>query len=73
MRVVYIERQTGPFSREVAALIARHLAKAAPDVAASIARRYRVEHSAVPHAYVAAICGPQLLARPDAAFDWSRV
>ena len=73
LRVVYIERQTGPFSREVAALIARHLAKAAPDVAASIARRYRVEHSAVPHAYVAAICGPQLLARPDAAFDWSRV
>ena len=73
LRVVYIERQTGPFSREVAALLARHLAVLAPDVATSLARRYRVEHSAVPHAYVAAICGPQLLAGPDTKFDWSRV
>ena len=73
LRVVYIERQTGPFSREVAALIARHLAAAAPDVATSLAQRYRIEHSAVPHAYVAAICGPQLLARPDAEFDWSLI
>src|SRR5712671_2619567 len=57
LRVIYIERQTGPFSREVGALIARHLA-AAPDVTASLARRYRVEQSGVPHAYVAAVCGP---------------
>jgi hypothetical protein len=27
----------------------------------------------VPHAYVAAVCGPQLLARPDAEFDWSHI
>lgn len=73
LRVVYIEQQTGPFSREVAALTARHLAAAAPDLAASLARRYRVEPSGVPHAYVAAICGPQLLARTDAEFDWSQV
>lgn len=72
LRVVYIERQTGPFSREVAALIARHLASAAPDEAASLARRYGVEPSGVPHSYVASICGPQLLARSDAEFDWSR-
>jgi hypothetical protein len=73
LRVIYIERQTGPFSRAVAALISRHLASAAPAKAASLARRYRVEPSGVPHAYVASICGPQLLARPDAEFDWSRV
>ncbi len=73
LRVIYIERQTGAFSREVGTLIARHLAKAAPDVTARLARRYLVEPSGVPHAYVAAVCGPQLLARPDAEFDWSRL
>ncbi len=73
LRVVYIERQTGEFSREVGARVARHLAKATADVTASLARRYRVEPSGVPHAYVAAVCGPPLLARPDAEFDWSQV
>jgi len=73
LRVVYIERQTGPFSREVAALIRRHLASAEPGMAASLARRYRVEPSGVPHAYVAAVCGPPLLAQADAEFNWSRI
>jgi len=73
LRIVYIERQTGPFSREVAALIAGHLATLLPDVTASLARRYRVEPSGVPHAYVAAVCGPQLLAGSDTEFDWSQV
>ena len=72
-RIVYIERQTGPFSRAVATLIERHLAVAAPGLAAILASRYRVERSGVPHAYVAAICGPPLLADPGADFDWSRV
>jgi hypothetical protein len=71
LRVIYIERQTGPFSREVGALIARHLAAAADMM--SLARRYRVERSGVPHVYVAAVCGPQLLARADAEFDWSQL
>src|SRR5436190_1723972 len=48
LRVIYIERQTGPFSRAVAALIARHLASTEPGVAADLARRYRVEPSGVP-------------------------
>ncbi len=73
LRVVYIERQTGPFSREVTKLIARHLASAELGMAAELAPRYRVEPSGVPHAYVASICGPPLLARPDAEFDWSRL
>ena len=62
LRVVYIERQTGPFSRALGDLLA---ARRAPPA------RYRVARSAVPHAYVADICGPQLLARADADIDWS--
>jgi hypothetical protein len=73
LRVVYIERQTGLFSRAVDEIIVRRLVTADAELRANLARRYRVEPSGVPHAYVAAICGPQLLARPDAEFDWSRV
>jgi hypothetical protein len=73
LRVVYIERQTGPFSREVGRLIDRHPAKVAPETAAQLARRYRVEPAAVPHAYVAAVCGPVLLADPGADLDWARI
>jgi hypothetical protein len=71
LRIVYIEQQTGPFSREVAALIAKRLA-GAPG-AAALAPRYRVERSHVPHGYVAAICGPILLADAAADIDWSRI
>ncbi len=73
LRVVYIERQTGPFSRAVAALIARRLAAARPGLAPILGQRYRVETSHVPHGYVAAICGPQLLADAGAKFDWSLI
>jgi hypothetical protein len=73
LRAVYIERQTGPFSREVAKLITRHLGPLEPGIVANLARRYRVEPSGVPHAYVAAVCGPPLLAQADAEFDWSRL
>jgi hypothetical protein len=73
LRIVYIERQTGPFSREVGKLIARRLAAGDPGIATALARRYRVEQSAVPHGYVAAVCGPVLLADPAADFDWARI
>lgn len=73
LRVVYIERQTGPFSREVGRRIARHLAAAEPGIAAELARRYRNDPSAVPHGYVAAVCGPVLLANSGADFDWARI
>ena len=73
LRVVYIEQQTGPFSREAARLIEQRLAAVAPGLAPILMPRYRVERSAVPHGYVAAICGPWLLADPGAEFDWSRV
>ena len=72
LRVVYIEQQTGPFSREVGKLIAKHLANVDPAEAASLRRRYRVEPSAVQHARIAERCGPDLLAASDVEFDWSR-
>ncbi|HEX6440646.1 MAG TPA: hypothetical protein VF007_00560 [Stellaceae bacterium] len=73
LRVVYIERETGPMSRDVAALLSKRLTGIDPAPASDLARRYRVERSAVPHAYVAAICLPQLLAESGVEFDWSRV
>ena len=72
LRVVYIEQQTGPFSREVGKLIAKHMANAHPAEAGSLRRRYRVEPSAVQHARIAERCGPDLLAASDVEFDWSR-
>jgi hypothetical protein len=73
LRVVYIERQTGPFSRAVHQIIARRLTTPDAALAAALARRYRVEPSGVPHGYVAAICGPSLLADPGGDIDWSRI
>ena len=73
LRVVYIEQQTGPFSRELAGLLAQRLATTEAAESAGLARRYRVERSGVPHGYIAAICLPELLADPAAEFDWSRV
>jgi hypothetical protein len=70
LRVIYIEQQTGPFSRAVAELIARRLAAAGPASAASFARRYRVEVSGVQHSQIAARCTPELLAASDAQFAW---
>lgn len=70
LRIVYIEQQTGPFSREVGKLTARHLAAAS--AIPELCRRYRVEPSAVQHARIAERCGPDLLAASDCEFDWSK-
>lgn len=70
LRVVYIEQQTGPFSRRLGRLIDQRLAAADPARAAALGRRYRVERSLVPHARIAECCGPALLAASDVEFDW---
>jgi hypothetical protein len=72
LRVIYIEQQTGPFSRQVGELIARHLADVEPALADTLRRRYRVEASGVQHSQIARRCLPGLLAGSDAGFDWSR-
>jgi hypothetical protein len=70
LRIIYIEQQTGPFSRKVAELIARHLAGVGPAQVESLARRYRVEISGVQHSQIARRCMPELLAAADAQFNW---
>ncbi|MGC1890375.1 MAG: hypothetical protein WA709_30560 [Stellaceae bacterium] len=70
LRVIYIEQQTGPFSRKVAELIARHLASAEPARNESLARRYRVEISGVQHSQIGRRCMPELMISPDAQFNW---
>ena len=70
LRVIYIEPQTRPFSRKLAELIVRHLSGSEPARAASLARRYRVEISGVQHSQIARRCMPELLAAPDAQFNW---
>lgn len=70
LRIVYLERQTGPFSRAVGTLIRNRLAALDPTLAAELARRYKVELSGAPHAAIADRCLPELLARPDIEFDW---
>ena len=70
LRVIYIEQQTGPFSRKVAELIARAFGGADPTLAARLSRRYRVEVSGVQHSQIARRCMPELLAAPDAQFNW---
>jgi hypothetical protein len=72
LRVIYIEQQTGRFSRKVAELISRHLADLEPAQAERLRRRYRVEVSPVQHSQIARRCLPELLAGADAKFDWWR-
>ncbi len=70
LRVIYIEQQTGPFSRKVAELVARRLTGIDPARAAGLSRRYRVEVSGVQHSQIARRCMPELLTAPDARFKW---
>ena len=72
LRVIYIEQQTGPFSRNVGELIARHLADVEPALVDTLRRRYRAEVSRVQHSQIARRCLPDLLAASGVEFDWSR-
>jgi hypothetical protein len=70
LRVAFIESQTGPFSREVAKIVAARLGSADPALRPALARRYRVEASGVQHSQVARVALPELLAASDAEIDW---
>ena len=72
LRVVFIEQQTGPFSRRVGAAVARQLSAVEAGLAAELRRRYRVEPSTWPHGRIAERCGPDLLAEAGAEFDRGR-
>ena len=71
LRVVYIDQQTGLFSRKVAEVIARRLADTEAALAPLLQCRYRVEPSRVQHSQIARRCLPELLAQSAAEFDWS--
>jgi len=72
LRVIYIEQQTGPFSRKVGELIAHRLAGVELVSAAALQHRYRVEPSPVQHSQIARRCLPDLLAGSEVEFDWWR-
>jgi hypothetical protein len=70
LRVAFIERETGPFSRAVGKLAAAHIEAAAPELRPALARRYRVEASGVQHSQVARRALPDLLTYAAADIDW---
>jgi hypothetical protein len=70
LRVPFIERETGPFSRAVGRLVAAHIEKADPSLRPALARRYRVEASGVQHSQVARIALPELLADASVDIPW---
>ena len=70
LRVPFIERETGPFSRAVARLVAAHIDAADPAWHPALAPRYRVEASGVQHSQVARIAFPELLADPAVDIPW---
>jgi hypothetical protein len=70
LRIAFIESQTGPFSRAVAARLADHIATAGESLRPALARRYRVEAAGVQHSQVARVALPELLADPAADIPW---
>jgi hypothetical protein len=70
LRVAFIERETGPFSRAVGQRVAARLATADPALRPVLARRYRVEVSGVQHSQVARRALPDLLTAADCDVDW---
>ena len=70
LRVPFIERETGPFSRGVARLVVERLAAADPALRAALAARYRIERSGVQHSQVARIALPELLADASVDIPW---
>lgn len=70
LRVPFIERETGPFSRAVGRLAAARLDAADPVLRPALAARYRVEASGVQHSQIARIALPELLADSGADVPW---
>jgi len=70
LRVPFIERETGQFSRAVGRLVTERLDAAEPALRPALAARYRVEASGVQHSQVARIALPELLADPAVDIPW---
>jgi hypothetical protein len=70
LRVPFIARETGAFSRALDARLAARLTAAAPELRDGLARRYRVEAARVQHSQIARRALPDLLTAADADIDW---
>jgi hypothetical protein len=70
LRVPFIERETGPFSRAVGRLVTARLDAADPTLRPAFASRYRVEASGVQHSQIARIALPELLADASVEVPW---
>lgn len=70
LRVPFIERETGPFSRAVGRLVTARLETANPSLRVELGGRYRVEASGVQHSQIARIALPELLADPSVDIPW---
>jgi hypothetical protein len=70
LRVPFIERETGAFSRAVGRLVTAHLDAADPTLRPALASRYRVEASGVQHSQIARIALPELLADASVDIPW---
>jgi hypothetical protein len=70
LRVPFIERETGQFSRGVARLVIERLDAADPALRPALAARYRVETAGVQHSQIARIALPELLADPGVDIPW---
>jgi hypothetical protein len=70
LRVPFIERETGPFSRAVGRLVTAQLAAADLALRPALAARYRVEASGVQHSQIARIALPELLANASVDVPW---
>jgi len=70
LRVPFIERETGAFSRAVGRLVAAHIEAADEALRPALTQRYRVERSGVQHSQIARIALPELLADPAVDIPW---
>jgi hypothetical protein len=70
LRVPFIERETGPFSRAVGRLVTAHIQAADETLRPALAQRYRVERSGVQHSQIARIALPELLANSAVDIPW---
>jgi hypothetical protein len=70
LRVPFIERETGPFSRAVARLVTARLDASDPALRPPLASRYRVEAAGVQHSQIARIALPELLADASVDIPW---
>jgi pimeloyl-ACP methyl ester carboxylesterase len=70
LRVPFIERETGPFSRTIARLVTAQLDVADPMLRPVLASRYRVEAAGVQHSQIARIALPELLADASVDIPW---